>query len=115
MTFGDRLKEERKRLGLTQTEFASLGGIVKFTQLTYESGKSTPNLEYLQKLHQSGVDAYYVLTGQRAPAAAADALLAFPQGLNALVQAELAKGTSPGLLVRDLLQITQKVALKIED
>jgi len=115
MTFGERLKEERKRLGMNQTEFALLGGIVKFTQLTYEKGDSTPNLEYLAKLEMAGVDAYYILTGKRTPETTPEQLQPFPQRLERMVKAEQLKGASPALLVRDLLHITQKVALKLED
>lgn len=115
MTFGERLREERKRLGMNQTEFALLGGIVKFTQLTYEKGDSTPNLEYLAKLEAAGVDAYYILTGKRMPEPTSDQLLPFPQRLERMVQAEQLKGASNALLLRDLLAITQKLALKLED
>lgn len=115
MTFGERLREERKRLGLNQTELALMGGVVKFTQINYEKNERTPDIDYLLKLHNAGVDVYYILTGQRTPAATSEKLLAFPQRLEALVKDEQLKGTSPALLVRDLLQITQKVALKLED
>lgn len=100
---------------MNQTDLALIGGVVKATQINYERNERQPDAEYLRKLHEAGIDACYILTGQRTPVTASDALLAFPQGLNALVQSELAKGTSPGLLVRDLLQITQKVALKLPD
>lgn len=115
MTFGERLKEERKRLGMNQTEFALLGGIVKFTQLTYEKGDSTPNLDYLRKLHESGVDAYYILTGQRTPTPTSDQLLPFPQRLESMVKAEQLKGAGNGLLLRDLLAVAQRLALKLDD
>lgn len=115
MTFGERLKEERKRLGMNQTEFALLGGIVKFTQLTYEKGDSTPNLEYLAKLEAAGIDAYYVLTGKRMPITPPESTLTFPQRLEALVNEQRSKGAGNALLLRDLLTMTQKVALKLDD
>lgn len=64
-TFCDRLKEERKRLGLNQSEFAILGGVQKTAQLNYESGKREPDVAYLLKLESHGVDAAYILTGVR--------------------------------------------------
>ena len=115
MTFGERLKEERKRLGMNQTEFALLGGVVKFTQINYEKGDNAPNLDYLKKLGEAGVDAYYILTGLRMPEPTSDELLPFPQRLERMVKAEQVKGASNALLLRDLLAITQKLALKLPD
>lgn len=115
MSFGERLKEERKRLGMNQTEFALLGGVVKFTQINYEKGDNSPNLDYLAKLEAAGVDAYYILTGKHTPAPTSEQLLPFPQRLERMVQAEQLKGASNALLLRDLLAITQKLALKLED
>lgn len=115
MTFGERLKEERKRLGMNQTEFALLGGVVKFTQINYEKGDNVPNLDYLAKLGASGVDAYYILTGQRIPTPTSDQLQPFPQRLDAMVKAEQLKGAGNGLLLRDLLAIAQRLALKLDD
>ncbi len=65
MTFGARLKEERGRLGLTQSLFAAHGGVVKFTQINYEKDIAAPNVDYLYKLEKVGVDIVYVLTGER--------------------------------------------------
>ena len=115
MTFGERLKEERKRLGMNQTEFALLGGVAKFTQLTYEKGDSTPNLDYLRKLHEAGIDAHYVLTGEYMPAPTSEKLLSFPRRLESIIKAEQLKGASIGLLLRDLLAATQKLAVKLDD
>jgi len=115
MTFGERLREERKRLGMNQTELALLGGVVKFTQINYEKDERTPDMDYLLKLQKAGVDAYFLLTGERTPVPTSDELQPFPQRLERMVKAEQLKGASPALLVRDLLHITQKVALKLED
>lgn len=62
---GQRLKEERNRLGLSQGEAAKLGGASKNTQLSYESGKSSPNADYLVRLADEGFDIFYILTAQR--------------------------------------------------
>lgn len=61
-----RLKEERKRLKLTQAKFAELGGVSKWSQLDYEKGTAVPNAAYLQQLLPHGVDVVYVLSGERA-------------------------------------------------
>lgn len=64
--FGLRLKEERKTLGLSQHDFAAMGGIAANAQGRYETGKRLPKLDYLVNIRQKGVDVLYVLTGQRA-------------------------------------------------
>ena len=69
MTFGARLKEERGRLGLTQSLFAAHGGVVKFTQINYEKDVASPSVDYLYKLEKVGVDIGYVLTGERTASA----------------------------------------------
>lgn len=61
----ERLKEERLRLSLNQSEFGDAGGVKKDAQLKYESGKRTPDIEYLAKISQFGVDILYVITGMR--------------------------------------------------
>lgn len=115
MTFGDRLREERKRAGMNQTDLALIGGVVKATQINYERNERWPDAAYLTKLHAAGVDIYFVLTGERTPAATSDQLLPFPQRLDGLVKTEQLKGTGNALLLRDLLAATQKVALKLDD
>lgn len=70
-TFGERLREERKRLILTQDEIAERLGITKQSQGLYERGQRTPNAEYLIGLFELGGDPAYVLTGTRTPPAAA--------------------------------------------
>lgn len=60
---GDRLKEVRERLGLSQHSFGQVGGINRMTQGRYESGVNHPGVDYLYLLQQSGVDVTYVLTG----------------------------------------------------
>lgn len=64
MTFGMRLKEERKRLKLTQIQCAKLCGIVPNTQLLYEAGKRSPDACYLAAIAQAGADVQYLITGK---------------------------------------------------
>lgn len=65
MNIGDRLKEERERLGLSQTALAHIGGVGKTTQIKYEKGTSSPDSAYLSAVSGEGVDIFYVLQGQR--------------------------------------------------
>lgn len=62
---GERLREERERLGLTQTEFGVLLGVSRGTQKNYELGANSLDLRYVAALEERGVDAAYVLTGRR--------------------------------------------------
>lgn len=70
MTIGERLKEERLRLGLSQTELGAAGGKGKTTQINYEKGAGSPDAEYLAAAAEKGVDVLYVVTGRRTPEAA---------------------------------------------
>jgi len=63
---GARLKEERERLGMNQTDFAAQGGVSKVTQFNYESGRRSPDALYLAAVGSLGVDVLYIVTGQRA-------------------------------------------------
>ena len=65
---GERLREERERLGLTQTEFGVLLGVSRGTQKNYEQGASSLDLRYVAALEEHGVDAAFVLTGRRSTA-----------------------------------------------
>ena len=67
MTIGERLKEERSRLGLSQTDLGAAGGVGKTTQINYEKGTGTPDAKYLAAVEALGVDVLYVVTGRRVP------------------------------------------------
>lgn len=64
---GSRLKEERKALGLSQQDFAAIGGVEANAQGKYENGQRTPRSNYLTALDSSGVDVLYLLSGRRTP------------------------------------------------
>ena len=65
MTFGARLREERRRLGLKQAEFAALAGTDVPKQSLYENDRRELRADYLARLAGAQVDVVYVLTGQR--------------------------------------------------
>ncbi|MBA1289160.1 helix-turn-helix domain-containing protein [Pseudomonas japonica] len=75
MGIGDRLREERERLGLNQTDFAARFGVSKNTQYNYEKGERSPDAVYLCAVQNAGVDALYILLGKRA-SVTADSLTA---------------------------------------
>jgi transcriptional regulator with XRE-family HTH domain len=62
---GERLREERDRLGLNQTDFGVAAGVSRGTQKAYELESSSPDIRYLSTLQGMGVDVLYVLTGGR--------------------------------------------------
>jgi len=85
-TVGDRLKEERKRLGLNQTDLAAAGGVQKNAQGNYEADLRSPDAGYLAAVAAHGIDVQYVLTGERSSKAIApdeQALLAAYRALDA--------------------------------
>lgn len=61
----ERLRSERKRLGVSQTEFGEWGGVSKNAQANYENGSRNPDANYLAAVAKIGVDVNYVLTGDR--------------------------------------------------
>lgn len=61
--FCDRLREERKRLRLSQTEFSRLAGVHLNTQSRYEKGVTEPDTAYLEAIGRLGVDVGYVMAG----------------------------------------------------
>lgn len=62
---GSRLKEERERLGWTQTGLAELCGAHKRTVITWESGSTSPSGQQLAALAAAGADVLYIVTGER--------------------------------------------------
>ncbi len=65
MSIGDRLREERERLGLTQDEFGVACGVRRRAQSSYENGERSPVAIYLEDAEKIGVDVRYVITGKR--------------------------------------------------
>ncbi|MCB2255377.1 XRE family transcriptional regulator [Pseudomonas chlororaphis] len=62
---GERLREERERLDMNQTDFGVSAGVSRGTQKAYELESSSPDIRYLSGLQELGVDVHYVLTGSR--------------------------------------------------
>ncbi|MFY1053594.1 transcriptional regulator [Ectopseudomonas khazarica] len=64
---GERLREERERLGLNQGAFGELGGVKANAQGNYEKGERYPDAAYLAAVAEKGIDVLYVVTGRRTP------------------------------------------------
>lgn len=65
MSIGGRLKEERERLGMTQTAFRDACGASKTAQFYFETDRQVPGGAYLLAASDAGVDIGYVLIGVR--------------------------------------------------
>lgn len=75
-----RLRAERERLKLKQEEFAEQMGVSRTSQSNYERGERSPDLDYLAKAATLGVDALYVITGNRSRATPLPAAPAYDGG-----------------------------------
>ena len=62
---GERLRAERTKFDLKQSELAAKAGITTKSQGAYERGERSPTAEYLSALAGIGIDVTYVLTGER--------------------------------------------------
>lgn len=69
MTIGGRLKDERARLRMSQTDLASAAGVSKNTQLNYEKDERNPDAGYLIAVAALGIDVNFVLFGKQTPTA----------------------------------------------
>lgn len=76
MSIGARLKAERLRLGLSQSDFGKHGGVAANAQGRYESGVRFPRADYLAEIAKMGADVLFVVTGQRTQNGNADSLKA---------------------------------------
>ena len=84
MSFGARLAEERKRLGLKQADFADRVGTDVPKQSLYENDRRELRAEYLARLVDHEVDVVYILSGRRSGAES------LGEGASALLSAYLA-------------------------
>lgn len=62
-SIGDRIREERERLSLTQPELAERCGVTMRSQRNYEKGERSPDADYMAALSKQGLDVLYILTG----------------------------------------------------
>lgn len=89
MSVGTRLKEERKRLGLTQEAMAAACGVAKRTQILFEQDAHLPGGAYFVEADALGVDIGYLLVGRRDRVSDVDAQV-LEMWRNATPQARLA-------------------------
>lgn len=70
-TIGARIREERKRLGLTQQQFADGLSMSRSGLALYETDRTVPDFNFGRRAKENGVDAWYIMTGERGSTAAA--------------------------------------------
>lgn len=61
---GERLRQERLRLDLSQKDFAALFGKKTMAAFRYEKGERVMGQDDLEALHAAGVDVWFLLTGE---------------------------------------------------
>lgn len=61
MGIGKKIAEARKRMGLSQAEFAERVGVSFSSQRRYENETRTPDTAYLDALHSIGIDVISIL------------------------------------------------------
>lgn len=71
MAIGERLREERKRMKMTQAAFAELGGIGVSALKLYEGNEREPGGLFLHEISELGADVQYIVTGIRSNSALA--------------------------------------------
>ncbi|MDH1211116.1 helix-turn-helix domain-containing protein [Pseudomonas chengduensis] len=64
-SLGERLRDERERLGMSQQEVADECGVTMRSQRNYEKDERQPDASYLAGLAKTGADVIYVVTGVR--------------------------------------------------
>lgn len=67
-----RVRQERERLGMNQSDFGAKGGVSRRTQAAYESGTTSPDIAYLSAIAGIGVDVGFILGGNPAVAISAE-------------------------------------------
>ena len=124
--YGERIKEERQRLKLTQADFAKLAGVSRQSQANYETEEREPGAAYLMNLRDQ-VDVLYILSGRRSRAVdidskvveailnaidgwAAETKRQIPQDIKAeLLALFLKQAMSTGKLEKDWMRLTLRL------
>lgn len=107
MNIGKRLKEERERLGLTQSALGDIGDVGKTTVIAWERGTAFPNALFLADIAAIGADVRYIVTGQRSGDGIGES--AVHQAVLAAVDLlSLEKKVDAGQLARAVVKLCEK-------
>lgn len=64
-TFGSRIKDERKRLRISQGELAERLGVSRSSIAFYETERTVPDVDFLVQADAIGMDTSYLVFGRR--------------------------------------------------
>lgn len=64
-SIGARIRQERKRLSMTQDDLAQVMGVSRASVATYEADRSSPDLHAMNKARDVGFDVWWILTGSK--------------------------------------------------
>lgn len=64
-SLGERLKDERERLGWSREDMAGFGGVSNASQRLYDASDRVPALIYLLQLAKAGADFNYLLHAEQ--------------------------------------------------
>ncbi|MCF7534996.1 helix-turn-helix domain-containing protein [Pseudomonas petrae] len=90
---GQRLRQERNRLKLSQSALGAIGGVETNAQGNYENGTRSPKAQYLLRIAEAGVDLNYVLSGSRSSGEGTCLAPLVEPGSNAAAKPHLTKVT----------------------
>lgn len=74
MNFGERLRAERQRLGLSQAEAAELLGVGRVSLGHYENSRALPTVDILESAKKAGMDPLWLVFGPEKSQAAIEAI-----------------------------------------
>ena len=66
---GQRLREERERLSLSQADLGVILDVDRKVVRHYEENKTSPRADQLNRFREHGADVIYILTSERSPLA----------------------------------------------
>lgn len=112
---GQRLKEERQRVGLTIDALAKAGEASKRSQIEWEkAGSATPNAYTLERYAKAGIDILYVVTGQRTASHGPSVAILGDDNFVMVPRYDLAASAGAGYVVQSNEQIVDYLAFKAE-
>lgn len=112
---GQRLKEERQRVGLTIDALAKVGEASKRSQIEWEkAGAAAPNAYTLERYAKAGIDILYVVTGQRAAGSGPRVATFDADNFVMVPRYDLAASAGPGYVVQSNEQIVDYLAFKAD-
>lgn len=115
MATGERLREERNRLKMTQVVFAERGGIGVSALKLYEGNERESGSDFLSAIASEGADVQYILTGIRSNSALAADEQILLEGYRALDPATKKRMLAFVLTESGPAEVSRKIKEKSKD